>query len=584
MGTTLKHSRAVAALTTALTIGAWSSGMLSVTTANAQTGGTEIVTETFSTGNLVVQRLLSELRDSTVVVSNGTAMIALAQDLQDQLGLPGPEFFSLQPTSQTLGDLTVSITGLGASLDMSTLSADLVNSDIVVTVSGSGSAYAMVSYGPVSVSPTFHVPTLNISLTIGWDPRAEHFFLEPGGAVVTMPGASFSDCGSLGWCDALAGSFLPDIESALSDRLAAALGGLLGSLDVRAAFEKFALATCSLAAPPPPPQGAYPWSLLYSNQAVGLTIASGSVVCRLTRTDNPAPRILGVVPSTGGPGDTVTIHAQNLEVPTTGATIAFGDIPVQDPLCNQGPNNSDCIVTVPMGGSGTVDVRVTRPSGLRTAIEQPADQFTYQGLSVTSIDPAQGATSGGTFVRIDGMGFDVNANADGSMNVFFGGIQTSGMYCQSSTTCFTTSPPNANVGPVDVTVALDGHSSPTSAVFTYTALPQLVGLSWTRSAGATVSLDSDAPAGGVTVSLSSSDPSFMVAPATVTVPAGASQTTFGISFAPGAQQGSATLTASYAGTTMSVPVDLVCSPPIYGCPPNRSWDDGLCRCVLQPKY
>jgi hypothetical protein len=363
-------------------------------------------------------------------------------------------------------------------------------------------------------------------------------------------------------------------------------GGLLRSYDVRSAFEKFALAACSLAAPPPPPQGAYPWGFLYSDQAIGLTIASNSVVCQLHRSDNPAPTILAVIPATGGPGDTVTIHAQNLEVPTSGATIAFGNVPVQDPLCNQGPNNSDCIVTVPMGGTGTVDVQVTPPDGVRTAIKQPDDQFTYQGLSVTGIDARQAAITDGTFVRIDGTGFDVNANADGSMKVFFGGIPTSGMYCQSSTTCFAPSPANANVGPVDVTVTLDGRSSLTNPadVFTYTALPDLVGLSWTRSAGATVILDSYAPAGGATISLSSSDPAFMTAPATVSVPAGASQTTFGISFAPGAKQGSATLTASYAGTTMSVPVDLVCSPPISGCPSGRGWDDALCRCVPQLQY
>jgi hypothetical protein len=84
----------------------------------------------------------------------------------------------------------------------------------------------------------------------------------------------------------------------------------------------------------------------------------------------------------------------------------------------------------------------------------PADQFTYENLSVTSIAPAVGPTTGSTKVTISGTGFSTAGN---STQVSFGPTPATNVACTSSTSCTAVSP--AGNGTVDVLVKVGTQQS-----------------------------------------------------------------------------------------------------------------------------
>ncbi len=117
-------------------------------------------------------------------------------------------------------------------------------------------------------------------------------------------------------------------------------------------------------------------------------------------------------------------------------------------------------VTTPAGSSGAVDVTVTA-GGLTSAVNAPADQFTYIAAPVvTGISPTNGPAAGGTTVTISGSGF-TNATA-----VKFG-TATATVSAISDGSITATSP--AGSGTVHVTVTTAGGTSTTSGAdqFTY---------------------------------------------------------------------------------------------------------------------
>jgi len=89
-----------------------------------------------------------------------------------------------------------------------------------------------------------------------------------------------------------------------------------------------------------------------------------------------------------------------------------------------------------------------------------------------------------------------------------------------------------------------------------------------QPATGTVSLTGPAPAGGVTVTLSSSNTAVATVPASVTVAAGATGATFTIATSSVTASTSVTITASSAGVTRTAA--LTVNPAAAGCPAGRS--------------
>jgi len=268
------------------------------------------------------------------------------------------------------------------------------------------------------------------------------------------------------------------------------------------------------------------------------------------------PSVTGVSPASGFSGDTVTIHGIGLQ--TGGTTVMFGTHASPSVNCNPGP---DCVATVP-AGAGTVDVIVT--SGGFTSRPSPADRFAYAAPIVTSVSPTHGPVSGGTMIAIDGDGLDDDASATGSTQILFGGVASPSVSCFPGGWCQALSPPVSFAGPVDVQVSVYGIVSASSSadVFTYDPWPAITSLNVSFGGTGSLGLDGWAPPGGAVVSLASSDPSKVVVPATLTVPAGSLSASFSLVVDPSAQAESVTVTASYEGSSATAKLQLEPSPAI----------------------
>jgi len=123
-------------------------------------------------------------------------------------------------------------------------------------------------------------------------------------------------------------------------------------------------------------------------------------------------------------------------------------------------NSTTLTVTSPAHAAGVVDVLVTTSAG--TSPNTTADDFTYGVLPViTSINPANGPTAGGTTVTITGSGFT------GATAVMFGAISVTPTVV-NDTTITVIAPAQAN-GVVDVSVVTPVGTSANTAAdnFTY---------------------------------------------------------------------------------------------------------------------
>jgi hypothetical protein len=99
---------------------------------------------------------------------------------------------------------------------------------------------------------------------------------------------------------------------------------------------------------------------------------------------------------------------------------------------------------------------------------------------------------------------------------------------------------------------------------------------------ATVTLASAAPSGGALVLLTSSDPTIVKVPPTVTVPAGSRTVTFLVDTSTVPASATVTLTASYAGASMATTVTVV-SPSLVASFVVRSRTRGAGACVVDPQ-
>ncbi len=266
------------------------------------------------------------------------------------------------------------------------------------------------------------------------------------------------------------------------------------------------------------------------------------------------PGIASVTPSTGSVGDRVAVRTIGIYTQTP--IITFGTSTVTDMTCNW----PVCMVTVPPG-AGTVDVHATNNAA--TTVISPSDKFTYVLPTITSITPSHGPIGGGTYVDIHGTGFDISAATDGQMKAFFNGVPSTYVLCQSSKWCTVRSPAVGSAGAVHVTVSVAGGASAgTSAdLFTYTALPWLKSISWV-SGGGIVLLDGAAPAAGAVIALASSDPTAVVIPMTITACGGCTSASFTATDIPRTSPESVTLTATYAGTSVSTTSTIQASAPV----------------------
>jgi hypothetical protein len=236
----------------------------------------------------------------------------------------------------------------------------------------------------------------------------------------------------------------------------------------------------------------------------------------------PPPTVTGVSPTSGSAagGTQVTITGSGL----TGVTgVQFGSAAATNVAVN---SDTNITATAPAGQAGAVDVTVIGPGG--TSATSSADQFTYippPVPTVTSVSPGSGPSTGGTPVTITGTGFT------GATAVNFGPGNTANFSVTNDTTIMATAPPNATLGPLDVTVTTPGGTSATSSAdrYTYVAPPPPAVTAVTPNAGPAytpVTITGTNFSGATAVSFGGNSAAFSVSsPTQITATAPASSST-----------------------------------------------------------
>ena len=234
-------------------------------------------------------------------------------------------------------------------------------------------------------------------------------------------------------------------------------------------------------------------------------------------------------------------------------------------------SSTQCTVYSPAATeSGVVDV-VAETQGAKN-VTSTADLFTYIGPVITSVRPSTGPITGGTPVVVEGTGFPQYNGAVFSlhppMTWTFGGIRAfADCY---PTWCTLQTPGTYNPGPVDVEIDAFGTFNVLPGGFTYTATPKLIRFeaSSTYSGYSEVAgLDGNAPAGGASVTVTSSDPSLVVPTSPINIPGNASAIQWTTASAPVTVNPSptnqtVTLNATYNGTTLTSNLNVLASPPL----------------------
>jgi hypothetical protein len=144
--------------------------------------------------------------------------------------------------------------------------------------------------------------------------------------------------------------------------------------------------------------------------------------------------------------------------------------------------------TAPAHAAGTVDIIVTTPLG--TSPNTADDNFVYGNApTITSINPTQGPTAGGTTVTITGTGFT------GATAVNFGATAATSFTVVNDTTITAVSPVGTNgvvrisvVTPLGTTAdtAADNFTYGTGATKTYTLFFRWTLIVWTGKDGANI--------------------------------------------------------------------------------------------------
>ena len=190
--------------------------------------------------------------------------------------------------------------------------------------------------------------------------------------------------------------------------------------------------------------------------AVNVTVTSASGTSNAVQYAYAAPTVTSINP-TGGPavgGTSVTITGLNF----TGATaVKFGNTNATSYTVD---SDTQITATAP-SGTGAVNVTVTSASGTSNAV-----QYAYAAPTVTSINPTNGPTLGGTSVTITGLNFT------GATAVTIGGSAATGITVVNSTT-ITATTPEGTAGAKDVVVTTPSGTGTCSGLFTYENFPEM---------------------------------------------------------------------------------------------------------------
>ena len=257
--------------------------------------------------------------------------------------------------------------------------------------------------------------------------------------------------------------------------------------------------------------------------------SAGSVNVVVTNTDsqsdtltngysftNAAPQVNSVAPNSGpaGGGTSVTITGTGF---LSGATVSLGGTAATNVNV---ASSTSITATTAAHAAGVVSVVVTNSDGQSSTL---SNAFTYNPApTVTSINPSDGPTGGGTGLTITGTNFVPGAT------VSFGGTPAAAVTVAGSTSIAVAAPGHA-AGTVDVVVTNpDGQSATLANGYTYSAAQANIGLG--------------VPYGD---------------PSSATVAAGQTAT-YVLSIGGGGMSGTASLscTGAPAGSTCSVPATL----------------------------
>jgi hypothetical protein len=200
---------------------------------------------------------------------------------------------------------------------------------------------------------------------------------------------------------------------------------------------------------------------------VVVTTPAGSFTLNNAYTyTSSAPTVASVSPAVGTTtgGNSVVITGTNF----TGATaVTFGGVAVQGFTVNSA---TSITVLTAAHAAGVVDVVVTTPTGTGTG----SNLFTYQGaVTVTSVTPNSGPTTGGTNVTITGTNFT------GAVQATFGsGLATNFVVVNSTTITATTPARGVNfTQTVNVNVSSPSGGGTGTNLFTYIAVPTVTSVS-----------------------------------------------------------------------------------------------------------
>jgi large repetitive protein len=200
----------------------------------------------------------------------------------------------------------------------------------------------------------------------------------------------------------------------------------------------------------------------------------------------PSLTVTAISPASGstGGGTPVTITGTNL---LSGDTVKLGGTSATNVNV---ASSTSITATTPAHAAGKVDVVVAHSDGSSSSTLSQGFEYLSSSVTVTSVNPNTGPTSGNTLVTITGTNFQAGAT------VTFGGLAASHVSVVNSTTITALTPlgpANEQVSqPVSVVVTNPDSTNASVAGYTYT-LPSV--------ALASIELAAGRPTGGNTVTL-----------------------------------------------------------------------------------
>jgi hypothetical protein len=168
----------------------------------------------------------------------------------------------------------------------------------------------------------------------------------------------------------------------------------------------------------------------------------------------PSPTVTSVVPNSGpaAGGTSVTIGGTNFKKVKT---VKFGSTNAT----SLAVNSATSITAVsPPEVAGRVDVTVTTAKGTSPISANDVFESTP---TITGVSPNEGSPVGGPTVTVTGSGFVVGGSVT---ELFFGGAETEGVFCPTTTECTVNLPPHLphEPGTVPVKAVVNGAESPAS--------------------------------------------------------------------------------------------------------------------------